>query len=229
MPADSSATKARILAAGERLFAESGFEAVSLRGVAREADVQIALVHYHFGSKEGLYKAVWAQRYAGLADLRQARLPTVDFDRERVAVLRDLVDLFVTPLMAGPDAHRFLKIMAHEYADPREPERGVVKAYIDPVTRQLLDAFRKALPGLADADVGWGYQAMTGALMMNVVDVDRATRLTGGAARSGDTKAALPALREFIVGGWLALADRRQAGGSAQDAAEGETRQALPE
>lgn len=211
MPADSSATKARILAAGEALFSENGFDAVSLRAIARAAKVQIALIHYHFGSKEGLYKAIWATRYEGLATLRKERLPTIDLARDRVSALAELVDLFVTPLMAAPDAHQFLKIMAHEYADAREPERGIVREFIDPITRQMLEAFRKALPELSAADVGWGYQAMTGVLMMHVVDVNRVTRLTQGAAKSGDTEAALPALRNFIVGGWLALADRSAA------------------
>jgi AcrR family transcriptional regulator len=213
MPADSSATKARIVAAAESLFSKDGFGATSLRAVAREAKVQIALIHYHFGSKRDLYKTVWAQRYGGLAARRKEQLPLLDFDRDRIVVLRDLVDAFVTPLLAGPDMHRFLKIMAHEYADPREAERGILKEFIDPITRQVLNAFRKALPELSDADVGWGYQAMTGVLMMHVVDVNRVTRLTKGAAKSGDTNAALPALREFIVGGWLALADRRKVRG----------------
>ena len=210
MPADSSATKARILAAAERLFSADGYEAVSLRAIAREAKVQIALIHYHFSSKDGLYRAVWARRYAGLAEVRKERLPQLDLDRGRLEVLRDLVDLFVTPLLADPATHQFLKIMAHEYADPREPERGIVKEYVDPITKRMLAAFRKALPELTDADMGWAYQAMTGVLMMHVVDVNRATRLTRSAARSGDTAAALPALREFIVGGWLTLAERRR-------------------
>jgi hypothetical protein len=123
-------------------------------------------------------------------------------------VLRDIVDLFVTPLLSGVEGRPFLKIMAHEFADPREPTRGVVAELVDPMAARFLEAFRQALPTLSEADLGWGYQAMTGALMMHVVDVDRATRLTGGAARSGDTAAALPALRDYIVGGWLALADR---------------------
>ena len=210
MPANSSATKARILTSAERLFSESEFEAVSLRAVARDAKAQIALIHYHFGSKEGLYRAVWAHRYAQLAETRKSGLPELDFDRGRTAVLRDLVDLFVTPLLGNPGLRLFLKIMAHEYADPKESERAIVKEYIDPITRRMLDAFRKALPELSEADIGWGYQAMTGVLMMHVVDVDRVTRLSKGAAMSGDTDAALPALREFIVGGWLALTDRRK-------------------
>jgi AcrR family transcriptional regulator len=207
MPADSSATKARILAAAERLFADNGFDGVSLRAIAREAKTQIALIHYHFESKEGLYRAVWGERYARLAEKRQRDLPQLDFSRDRLEVLRDLVDLFVRPQLEDPSGRPFLKIMAHEFSDPKEPVRGVVADYLDPVAELVLAGFRRVLPELSEADLGWGYQAMAGVLMIHVVDVDRTTRLSKGAARSGDTEAALPAICDFIAGGWIALAE----------------------
>ncbi len=54
---DSSATRRRLVAAASEAFARQGSEATSLRDVARQAGVTIAVVHYHFGSKEGLRRA----------------------------------------------------------------------------------------------------------------------------------------------------------------------------
>ena len=51
-------TKEQILNVAEELFAEKGFAGTSLRNVIREAGVNIAAVHYHFGSKEELFIAV---------------------------------------------------------------------------------------------------------------------------------------------------------------------------
>ena len=45
-------TKTQILNVAERLMAERGFAATTLRNVVSEADVNLAAVHYHFGSKE---------------------------------------------------------------------------------------------------------------------------------------------------------------------------------
>ena len=42
-------TKEKILNAAEKLFAEHGIEAVSLRSIISEADVNLAAIHYHFG------------------------------------------------------------------------------------------------------------------------------------------------------------------------------------
>ena len=50
--------KARMLAAAEALFAERGFTATSIRDVTRQAGVTSAMVHYYFGNKEGLYRAI---------------------------------------------------------------------------------------------------------------------------------------------------------------------------
>ncbi|HEX2143825.1 MAG TPA: TetR family transcriptional regulator, partial [Glycomyces sp.] len=50
-------TKAEILAAARRLFAEGSFEAVSMRRIASEAGVDPSLIHHYFGSKDDLFLA----------------------------------------------------------------------------------------------------------------------------------------------------------------------------
>src|ERR1035437_226964 len=49
-----SDTKIRILRAVEKLFVDSGYEGMSLRQISSRAGVNLAAVHYHFGSKEAL-------------------------------------------------------------------------------------------------------------------------------------------------------------------------------
>ncbi|MDB5487185.1 MAG: TetR family transcriptional regulator [Reyranella sp.] len=51
-------TMAHIVASAERVFAEAGFGGASMLELARAAEVPKANVHYYFGNKEGLYKAV---------------------------------------------------------------------------------------------------------------------------------------------------------------------------
>ena len=55
----SKDTKERILDAAERLFAAHGFAGTSLRAVTKEAGVNLAAVHYHFGTKEDLLHTSW--------------------------------------------------------------------------------------------------------------------------------------------------------------------------
>lgn len=55
---DPEATRAAVLAAAERLFAERGFANTSLRDISGASGVSHPLIHHHFGSKEDLYQAV---------------------------------------------------------------------------------------------------------------------------------------------------------------------------
>ena len=64
-------TKERILGAAEELFAQHGFAGTSLRQVTSRADVNIAAVNYHFGSKENLVNEVFRRR---MDDMTAARL-----------------------------------------------------------------------------------------------------------------------------------------------------------
>ena len=74
-------TKERILDAAELLFAEHGFSGTSLRAVTGEAEVNLAAVNYHFGSKMGLFKAVVLRR---VGPLNEERLRMLDALEARV-------------------------------------------------------------------------------------------------------------------------------------------------
>ena len=56
-------TKDRLLDAAERLFADKGYSATSLRDITQKAEVNLAAVNYHFGSKEALLSAALERRF----------------------------------------------------------------------------------------------------------------------------------------------------------------------
>ena len=68
--ADAHATRARILEAALRLFADVGRGETSIRDIAREAGVSLGMVNHYFGSKEALYETCVATMFAELAELR---------------------------------------------------------------------------------------------------------------------------------------------------------------
>ena len=57
-------TRERLLSAAMRLFAEKGFDKATVRGICAAAGVNVALVNYHFKSKEGLYEACIARIFS---------------------------------------------------------------------------------------------------------------------------------------------------------------------
>lgn len=55
-PKDSEVTRAKLIDAAGRLFAERGFKGVTVRDIVREADTHLSALNYHFGNKETLYR-----------------------------------------------------------------------------------------------------------------------------------------------------------------------------
>lgn len=66
MGAGAGNSRAALLASARELFAERGPGVVSARAIARHAGVNYALIHRHFGTKEGLLQAVLVELAAGL-------------------------------------------------------------------------------------------------------------------------------------------------------------------
>src|SRR3990167_10529329 len=91
-------TKDRILGAAEELFAQHGFSGTSLRQVTSRADVNIAAVNYHFGSKENLVNEVFRRR---LDELSQKRLAALAAAREASPDnLEAILAAFIEPALA---------------------------------------------------------------------------------------------------------------------------------
>ncbi len=77
---DPAKTRREILRAAEESFAASGFAGATTRGVAAKAGVNVATLHYHFGNKERLYRAVLDSAGEGT----EAPRPPSASPRERV-------------------------------------------------------------------------------------------------------------------------------------------------
>jgi AcrR family transcriptional regulator len=78
-------TREKLVQVGMRLFAMNGFNGVSMRNLASEAEVNLATVGYHFGGKQGLYEAVLNQIIAA----RDEVMPGLDAVREHVSDFKE--------------------------------------------------------------------------------------------------------------------------------------------
>jgi len=83
---DGEGTKAKVLETSEKLFAEKGFNGLSLAEISRESGISVGLLLYHFKSKEKLYDEVIEKisaRYMGvLGGVRDKELPPAEMMRE---------------------------------------------------------------------------------------------------------------------------------------------------
>ena len=115
MPRDSEETRAQLIRAGERLFAERGIGAVSLREITREAGQRNATaLQYHFGDRRGLVRAILAKHAPSEEAQRHAMLDELEA-RSGVSA-REWVQILVVPAaakLADRDGGRdYLRLMA---------------------------------------------------------------------------------------------------------------------
>jgi AcrR family transcriptional regulator len=206
---DMHPTKIRLLDAAEQLFAAKGFDGTSMRAIVAEAGFQgqLALLHYHFGSKQDIYRTVWeralAHGDAGAGDPGDR----VDPRAPLAANIRALVESFFLPPAATEAGERdlaFLTIMNREIADPRHGERGLIDTLLEPRMRRLVELFAALLPDTPHETIYYAVRTMIsvaqGFLGDNFVGPD-------GGSDLARRREALRVGVEIFIGGWLRIAD----------------------
>src|SRR5580700_2897961 len=104
----SKATREKIIKAASRAFAHDGYEGASIRAIVGEADVNQAAINYHFGSKEGLYRAVLQTALRALMkDDDTASNPSA---LSREAALRSFVLQQLRPMTARDKRSEYVRI-----------------------------------------------------------------------------------------------------------------------
>lgn len=205
-----------ILLAAEKLFARNGYHAVSIRNIADEAGVPLALVGYYFGQKRELYRAIfehWSTMIEERLESLRRALAITGGDR-----LNALVEAFIAPvirLRASAEGEYYALLMTRGLSMQSEEEDAIIREFFDPMATAFIDAFHKTLaaeyPGVAHAQVAWCYQFALGALLHHISDA-RVERLSKGKNQPSDP-AAMPLLVSFIASGMRgAVRDMRLAG-----------------
>ena len=198
-------TKDRILYAAEELFAQQGFASTSLRQVTSRADVNIAAVNYHFGSKENLVNEVFRRRMD-------------DMSRERLAALQQAVEAhpgqlepilaaFVEPALAmAQDRHgggAFIRVIARAYAESNDSLRKFLSDQYGHVLREFAKALAGCMPGLGKEALYWRLDFLSGALTYAMADFGLIKRPSGVSEATHRQRAA-KALIRFAAAGFQA-------------------------
>jgi len=206
--APAKSRKDKILEIAERLFAERGFHGVSLRAITNEAGADVALVKYHFGSKQGLFDELLSRRAEAINLERSAALEEV-LSRANPAPVEEIVDAFTHTLLnkvvsEDPAWRNYFGLLAQVNNNPDWGGQSMSR-YFDPLVRRFLDALRDALPGCDEADLYWCYHFWSGALTLTFADTKRIDGLSGGLCQSSDFESVHQRLVPFISAGLRAL------------------------
>ncbi len=160
--ATKSDTKTHILDVAEKHFAREGFAATSLRAIIKDAGVNVAAIAYHFGTKEELYQAV-TERFAAPVVVEQLKRLNAELSRDN-ATLEDVLRAFYEPPLElikkmGKKGETLSMFLSRAHTEP-EPIYSLVDSHYAHCRNLFIQAFRRLLPGLSEAEYQWRFEFM---------------------------------------------------------------------
>ncbi len=170
-------TKDKILDTAELLFSDLGFDNTSLRSITSKADVNLASVNYHFGSKKELIQAVM-ERYLGVL------MPAIDAQITKLAKERSsskatssdatkLFEAMVEPILmldsVRPNGTRtFVQLFAKAYYESQGHVRKFVNVHYGDVLSRFNAALYSIVPHLPKREVFWRWHFTLGACVFTM-------------------------------------------------------------
>lgn len=151
----------RILRAAEKLFAEKGFDGASIRDISAEAEANISMISYYFGSKENLMKAIIRDRIEGTIEV----LSQIAQDESTTPVekIEAFVERFITNKLRHPE---FTRILMTEQVLKRHEEFAALttelRTSLATHLQVLLDLAARKNPVLKKVDVVLLIATLTG-------------------------------------------------------------------
>jgi AcrR family transcriptional regulator len=155
----SKATRDKIIKAASRAFARHGYEGAGIRAIVAEAGVNQAAINYHFGSKEGLYRAVLQAALRAL--MKDDDAPQNSDKLPREAALRRFVRRQLRPMTARDELSEYVRIFNWETLKPSPVFRKFMAREAAPFFAAATELVRRFLPNKATDQ-----QAVVGALWL---------------------------------------------------------------
>lgn len=205
---DPASSSDLLLFTAERLYAEKGIDAVSMREISREAEQKnTSALHYHFGSKEALIRAILQRRMSEIDKLRNAFLDEA-LRRGEQPSLRMAAEAMIRPMATGliepGKANYYNRFLA---AAQMQPEVDIVAFTSDDSNggfrrvQALLDAILSDLPPSLRRQ---RYLSSVAFIMFSLADFERVKARRGRQNRGFDMARAIENLIDMVAGALLA-------------------------
>ena len=208
----ASGTRQRILDGGEALFSRQGYHAVALADIAMEAGVRVALLHYHFGTKEELFAAVIERRapenVAALkASLAMALAISGSRTERRAAIIRAFVAPVIEKSMRGGEGWKnYIRLLARLANLPQEDSfLSPYRSSFDAIVADYVDALRALHPEMDGQDVHWAFYFLQAADTHILVESGVLDRQSAGTLRSSGLDLVGEKLVAFCTAGFTAF------------------------
>lgn len=215
LPSSDRLTRQKILDSALALYAEKGIDGVPVRTLTSHAGVNVAAIHYHFGSTEALAEALFDELSARVNKRRTLALKEITAAAGTAGTrleVRAIVRAFVAPYVgvgAATEGQLLAQLILKHRLSPSPMTERVIKKHFDPMAKQFVTALHEAVPEIPLSLMYLRYMLMVSTVVLFLTDRGRPSRLhrlSGTRAEITDKQAIAKALVDFVVGGILAPA-----------------------
>jgi AcrR family transcriptional regulator len=202
---EEEGTRDRILRTGERLFAERGFNGVSIRELAAAAQVNIASIGYHFDNKEGLLSEVYRRHCEPLIEERLRGLEAASRLRGKAKIkakIAAIIEAFIRPALQqveAEDGETFIRLRAVLSGENSELLEKLVAENFDQSSTAFIDMLCECLPHLSRTDVCWRFHFLLGTIYYTAAGPHRISAFSNGRCDPSDTEAVIKELVPFMT------------------------------
>jgi AcrR family transcriptional regulator len=208
----SVVTADRILDAAEDLFSKRGYDGVTIREVAILANVDAALAHYYFATKQGLFDAVLERRAELLFSERMGAFDAYEAACGDSVEVEGAVAAFLLPLLErarkGDDGWKnYFRLIALVNNDASHVALSIM-SYFDPLVHRMIALVKRALPHAREEDLFWCFHFLTGSLTLALSRTGRLDRVSGGRCKSDDLASIEPRIVEYCAAGFRSVCVR---------------------
>ena len=145
MTRPSDITRERIMKAAERLFAERGYDATSIRAIVAKARVNQAAINYHFDGKDGLYGEVLRAAFRALTEQQLEHADEMKA-MSREAALAEFIRRQLHPLLGRDEYSRHMRILNWETVRPTAVFRKLLSEEAAPFMGLAVELVRRFQP-----------------------------------------------------------------------------------
>ncbi|EDP99253.1 TetR/AcrR family transcriptional regulator [Shewanella benthica] len=176
-----SDTKTRILDAAEKLFAERGFSETSLRLITSKAEVNLASVNYHFGSKKELIRAVLARYLDVFMPAASSEIVSLQ-SSNKDASLNDIFSTLVKPLLdlnqlRSEGTRTFLQLLGRGYIESHGHLMWFITTHYGDHLTQFVKAVVDSAPHIPPAEMFWRLHFTLGTVVFTMASADALTEI----------------------------------------------------
>src|SRR5262245_11760123 len=167
---DQATTRDLILDTAERLFAEKGLDATSVRDITGAAGVNLGAITYHFGTKQKLIEAMFIRHFGPFVQRTLKMIEEVEQKAgQKPARIEDLLEALMRPIFegsfsAGKRNVPFMRLVGRCQSEPSPEIQRLTRSQMQPVFSRFMTAVRRVLPELPGEELFWRIQLVTGAM-----------------------------------------------------------------